>query len=347
MSSIAIVYTIRPGDSFSKIAAGLNNCSGVTIEQIVKANDISDHNIILVGQELKIPENGNSNIALVYTVLAGDTLSEIVQGINESAGMTSAAIQSANAQLDPRLLQIGQRMNIPKLKMHSSADVTSNDTSNSQSSKGGTMGYWSWTWEHSKPLNDATLGIAFSGWSDISTALQQSNKIKDSLAGQKYISLGGGNKNGAFTADVLQSINSAIDHGTFKDWDGIAFDIEEGSSGLADLFSETFAKAKKEGFKVIVTISHSAPYGISDGAQLMQAFFQDKNIDILSPQLYTTGKETQNNYATTEGVQWREFASAQAMILPSLVQGSYYQDAQEYFVKEGVTLNGFIQWKQS
>ena len=98
-----------------------------------------------------------------------------------------------------------------------------------------------------------------------------------------------------------------------------------------------------------MTVSHSAPYGAPDEANAqsqMRAFFEDSNIDYLSPQLYTTGEEQENNYATTYGVEWTWYAGAKPMICPSLVKASYYDSAVDYFAGKGVTLDGFVQWAQ-
>jgi hypothetical protein len=177
--------------------------------------------------------------------------------------------------------------------------------------------------------------------------LQQSGAVYTSVPNPKYITLGGGNRNGAFEADSLQKVTDAISAGKFASYAGIAYDIEEGDPGLSTAFAESFEAAKQQGLNVLVTISHSAPYGISDAHALMQSFFTDPNIDFLSPQLYTTGFETQNDYATSHGVTWDMYAAAKARVIPSIVKASMYADAQSYFAQQGVTLSGFVQWSQS
>lgn len=209
-------------------------------------------------------------------------------------------------------------------------------------------GFWRWTWSNScTPPDGANLAIAFSGWSDPATALEDSVHVKNSLACRKYISLGGGNANGAFTSASLAALTDAINAGTFAGYDGIAYDVEEGDSGLGLMFRHSFAAAKANGFKVLVTISHSAPYGISDANTLMHSFFADANIDYLSPQLYTSGNERANDYATSGCVSWPQFAIAQAAIVPSIVSADMYPDAQVYFQEMGVPVAGFIQWSQT
>lgn len=190
------------------------------------------------------------------------------------------------------------------------------------------------------------IGIAFSGWADPGQAAQDSSSIKSHLPGLKYISIGGGNNNGRWTATSLQSLTKSIQSDALFGYDGIAYDIEEGDPGLSSAFQQSFQAAKTKGFKVIVTISNSAPYGISDGASLMRDFFVNSDIDYLSPQLYETGEEQANVYDTGMGVDWNEYGQAKAAVVPSIVESSLYPSAQSYFASRGVQLKGYIQWKQ-
>jgi len=78
----------------------------------------------------------------------------------------------------------------------------------------------------------------------------------------------------------------------------------------------------------------------------MTSFFNNANINYLSPQLYTYGNETKNDYTITAGVSWRSYNTSRAKIVPSMVYASYYSDAVSYFNSQGVTLDGYIQWAQ-
>jgi hypothetical protein len=98
--------------------------------------------------------------------------------------------------------------------------------------------------------------------------------------------------------------------------------------------------------QVLVTVSHSAPYGIGDAASLMRSFFSNPNIDYISPQLYTSGEEGGNDYGTVAGVQWWEYKQAKAAIVPSIVASYMYNDAQNYFSSQGVYTQGYVQWRQ-
>ena len=99
------------------------------------------------------------------------------------------------------------------------------------------------------------------------------------------------------------------------------------------------------GLLVLVTVSHSRPYGISDGDLLMKSIIADPNVDYLSPQLYSTGNEVSNDYANV-GTFWYQYKASTARIVPSIVAASYYPDAVRYFAAQGITLTGYIQWKQ-
>lgn len=230
------------------------------------------------------------------------------------------------------------------------------------------VGIWWWTWSGSTSIAPGTnigivlwtkfkswylicgfriTGIAFSGWADPWTAIQTSEAIHWKLPGTKYISLGGGNANGRFSQGTLDSITNAAYNGAFSGYDGVVFDIEEGDSGLSGAFQNAFQAVKSKGMKVLVTVSHSAPYGIGDSADLMRSFFWNSNIDILSPQLYTSGEEWSNDFTTTAGVNWSEYANAKAAVVPSIVRSSLYWDAQGYFQSQGVSIQGYVQWSQS
>jgi hypothetical protein len=147
------------------------------------------------------------------------------------------------------------------------------------------------------------------------------------------------------TPSFLDHITRAISDGRFAAYDGIAYDVEEGEGGLASHFTQSFAAAKAANLKVLVTVSHSAPYGIPDASVLMKSFFQEENIDFLSPQLYTTGNESSNDFGITNGFGWDHYRNARSNIVPSIVDASYYDDARNHLNELGIRLAGFIQWK--
>jgi hypothetical protein len=209
------------------------------------------------------------------------------------------------------------------------------------------IGYWNKTWEPGGAPEGANMGIAFNGWIDKDNVLWHSDKVKNELVGEKFVSLGGGNENGCFDETNLAGAIEAIQSGAYAEYAGIAFDIEEcQDAGLGAKFADAFAATKAKGMKVLVTVSHAAPYGCVDAKALMEGFLADSNIDYLSPQLYTSGDETRNDYQTNMDVTWEEYANARAAIVPSIVKASMYEDAVEYFKTKGVELGGYIQWAQ-
>jgi len=211
-------------------------------------------------------------------------------------------------------------------------------------SNGLDVGYWWWTWGSGSAPGDTNIGIAFSVDVNPSQALSDCKSIQPRLPGTKYISLGGGDNDGSWTNSVLVNINSALNRGDFSSYGGIAYDVEQGNSGLGTLFQDSFRIAKSKGLKVLVTVSHSAPYGFGDAKTLMDLFFADTNIDYLSPQLYTSGTESQNDYTTSQGVGWDQYKKTRAHIKPSIVRGSLYSSAHSYFQQQGFNITGYIQW---
>ena len=339
----ALHYTVQSGDSLSKIADQLNASAGIQAQTIIDANALTNPDAISVGQALKIPLVTGSG-DWVYTVMAGDSISAIVDAITACKGVTWHQIEQENQLADANQIQVGLVLSISAQAGTESEPAETEISADLPEAE--YMGYWDWTWSSSKALAGANISIAFSGWANIDNAVSESAHLKDQLLGEKYISLGGGSKKtGAFTQSFLTDIDSAIQNGTFAGYDGLAYDIEVGDGGLGDAFAQSFKLAKEHGFKVLVTVSHSAPYGIPDAADLMQGFFGDENIDLISPQLYTTGKETSNSYEDP-ALSWSAYADSKAKIIPSIVNASMYVDAEAYFAQQGVATSGYIQWQQ-
>merc|ERR1711920_78678 len=142
---------------------------------------------------------------------------------------------------------------------------------------------------------------------------------------------------------------SAIQNGDLKAWSGIVFDIEECySAGLAQNFASAFRAAKKAGLGVLVTVSHSAPYGCSDPDVLMKSFFPNTDIDYLSPQLYTNGNEPSPSFVAGNQVKWSDWTGSKARFVPSIgclaVKNGGYQKVQDYFKQYDLVATGYIVW---
>jgi len=207
---------------------------------------------------------------------------------------------------------------------------------------------YDWTWDGQDavlPPNVNSL-VAFSGWSNIDNALSESANIGNTFRGDLYLSYGGGNHNGRLTETNLASLNMAIADGRLSRYAGICYDVEEGDTGLSSALEASFFIAKSHGKKILVTTSHSAPYGMADKITVMENLFTSDNIDYLSPQLYTTGLETENDY-DWDGVSWEKWALSKASVVVSINDHKLYADAQAFFAEKGITVAGYIQWKQN
>lgn len=124
-------YTVKSGDTLSGIASQYNT----TVNQIVSLNQLSNPNLIYVGQVLKLKNSQTTNSSSsssstaattvgTYTVKAGDTLSAIASRYSTS----SSTLASLNSLSNPNLIYVGQ-----VLKVSSNA-LTSSSTSSSANS---------------------------------------------------------------------------------------------------------------------------------------------------------------------------------------------------------------------
>jgi flagellum-specific peptidoglycan hydrolase FlgJ len=94
-------YTVEEGDSVRTIATQFS----VTNETIIWQNDLTDPDILQVGQELRIlPFSG-----LIHEVRPGDTLASVA---NSYEAMIADVI-SANKLADPYIIVVGQKLAVP------------------------------------------------------------------------------------------------------------------------------------------------------------------------------------------------------------------------------------------
>lgn len=111
-------YTVKAGDTLYAIAARYQT----TIQQLVQLNNISNPNLIRVGQILAIPSNQPQTpppATLTYTVKAGDTLYAIASRYHT----TVQELVRLNAIANPNLIRVGQ-----VLKLTASQPTTSTTT---------------------------------------------------------------------------------------------------------------------------------------------------------------------------------------------------------------------------
>lgn len=112
-----ITYIVQPGDTLFGIAQRF----GVTMDAIIRANNIANPNLIFVGQVLRIPvaapppaPPGPPTIPpgareITYIVQPGDTLTSIAQRFGSSV----TAIVRRNRITNPNFIQVGQTLIIP------------------------------------------------------------------------------------------------------------------------------------------------------------------------------------------------------------------------------------------
>ena len=80
----------------------------------------------------------------------------------------------------------------------------------------------------------------------------------------------------------------------------------------------------------------------------MTAWVQDKNIDILAPQLYTSGKEikpefTETSTCLTAGCTWKLYENCKPAFAPVIVTADQYDATKEYFEKNHkINCGGYI-----
>ncbi len=103
-----VTYVVKQGDTLFSIAAAFN----VTADEIARANNLSNTNMLRVGQTLRIPTRATTPTprpVRYHVVRAGETLTSIAR----QYGVTVAQIQAANGLSDPNEIYVGQRLRIP------------------------------------------------------------------------------------------------------------------------------------------------------------------------------------------------------------------------------------------
>ncbi|MDF2724223.1 MAG: lysM domain protein [Paenibacillus sp.] len=96
------IEVVQPGDSLWAIARRY----GVSVDEIVRLNEIEDPTRLAVGQALVVPTSDT-----IHTVIPGETL----WTISRRYGVSVEEIARANHLTDPSQLYVGQRLQIPGL----------------------------------------------------------------------------------------------------------------------------------------------------------------------------------------------------------------------------------------
>ncbi len=102
-------YTVQPSDTFFSIAQEF----GIDPDDLAQANNISDRNVIQVGQELVIPGVTQRDQLIrqgeTHTVAAGETLSQIAARY----GVSMETIMDLNGLDNADAIVVGQQLVIP------------------------------------------------------------------------------------------------------------------------------------------------------------------------------------------------------------------------------------------
>ncbi|MEX1038747.1 MAG: LysM peptidoglycan-binding domain-containing M23 family metallopeptidase [Acidimicrobiia bacterium] len=93
-------YTVERGDTLSRIAQK----NGISLSELIAANDLDDPNLIFPGQTLVIPGTDK-----VHVVVRGETLNKIAL----TYGTTAKTLADANKLSNPNLILIGQEILVP------------------------------------------------------------------------------------------------------------------------------------------------------------------------------------------------------------------------------------------
>ena len=109
------IYTVMSGDTLWAISQKY----GVTIDAIVKANNLNAGSYLYIGQKLVIPTVQAPPTSNMYTVKSGDALWKIAQ----SNGLTVNELIFINKLTAPYSLLVGQKLIIPKLHIVAAGDT--------------------------------------------------------------------------------------------------------------------------------------------------------------------------------------------------------------------------------
>ena len=103
-------HIVARGETLGEIALE----HGVTVREIVEANDIANPDLILIGQQLEIPDTDDTGqiptpSGITHTVVRGEVLARIA----DEYGVSVFDVVAANSIPNPDLLHPGQRLIIP------------------------------------------------------------------------------------------------------------------------------------------------------------------------------------------------------------------------------------------
>ena len=119
----AATYKVREGDTLARVAKR----TGVSVDALVKANNIKNPNLVKAGQVLTIPKVGEPAPATPaplpplpspHLVVGGGRTHQVTAGQNLAAiarqyGTTVADLVAANGLKNPNLIRIGANLQVP------------------------------------------------------------------------------------------------------------------------------------------------------------------------------------------------------------------------------------------
>jgi murein DD-endopeptidase MepM/ murein hydrolase activator NlpD len=148
-----IDYEVKDGDTLYSIAQQY----GVSTLSVIAANDFANPDLILPGQHVTIPSDGNGSTAsdVTITVADGDTVGNLA----DHYGVSAASIVIANSLSNPNLIVVGQSLVIPGgggSSSSASASADSGDTATYASTDSSTTDSGS---SDSSTANDATVTV--------------------------------------------------------------------------------------------------------------------------------------------------------------------------------------------
>ncbi len=109
-SAHAGTHVVRSGDTLSAIAARYRT----TVAALVRANDISNPDVVYAGARLRVP---GAALQRSYVVRSGDTLSSIAARF----GTSIRTLARANHLADPNFILVGRRLRVPGTSVGQSA----------------------------------------------------------------------------------------------------------------------------------------------------------------------------------------------------------------------------------
>ncbi|MCA9997777.1 MAG: LysM peptidoglycan-binding domain-containing protein [Anaerolineales bacterium] len=99
------VHVVADGENLTIIATQY----GLTVEDLLRVNNLANGDVLFVGQELVIPGGSGEAVATLYTVQAGDTLATIAEQFNTTAVSLSESNRLINPNTPP---PVGQTINL-------------------------------------------------------------------------------------------------------------------------------------------------------------------------------------------------------------------------------------------